>query len=769
MDFSILNDKQNEAVLCTNDPLLVIAGAGSGKTRVITYKIAYFIESGVSPFNILAITFTNKAADEMHERIQNLLGTSAYGVFCSTFHKMCSRILRNHIDRIGFSTNFSIYDTDDSKALIKSIIKSEDLDSKVYKEKPILSKISSYKNKGLNYESMNKDAYDEVHKKYAHIFKMYTEKLAQNNALDFDDLLLKTVELFKSCPDVLEKYNNRFKYILVDEYQDTNLVQFELVKLLSKKSVQLCVVGDDDQSIYKFRGADIQNILSFEEHFSNAKTIKLEQNYRSTQNILSCANSVIENNAGRKNKILWTNNKGGSKVRYKIYSSQLMEGIDVINQIKRNGNYKNTVVLYRTNAQSRIFEEQCIKNNIPYRLVGGVNFYQRREIKDVLSYLRLVNNTSDDVSLERIINIPKRSIGNATINKLKTIAAENNITLYECLSQVDNLGLSSKCTNAIINFYSFIESLKNESDIKIMIERIKNETGYAEELLSEDGEIEGKERLDNIDEFMNNAVEYMNTTDAPTLNEFLANVSLVADVDKFNENEETLTLMTLHSSKGLEFTNVYLVGLVDGLFPSYMAITSTDASDLEEERRLCYVGFTRAKEHLYISTSRQRLVNGSIQPCEPSRFISEIDSKFLDTEYDDSISMPTSNPRSPRSFAYYDEDYGFSRNFRKNTGFEKYNNTSFHTKDDLYSNPSNLNINVNLSKTITEKYQKGINIQKASSLDYTTGDKVSHVKFGIGTVTHIEDVGKDYEVTVLFDNFGEKLLFAGFAKLKKIQ
>ncbi|MDO5564207.1 MAG: UvrD-helicase domain-containing protein [Eubacteriales bacterium] len=740
MDYSILNDKQKEALQIEEGPLLILAGAGSGKTRVIVYKIAYFLEKGISPFNILAITFTNKAAREMQDRINNLLGSSSFGMWVCTFHRMCSIILRLHINNIGYKNSFSIYDTDDSKALIKSIIKELHLDAKLYSDSRILRIISTYKNLRLGPEDLKKNARNQFQVNYSIIFEIYEKKLKELNALDFDDLLIKTVELFETFPDILEQYNDRFKYIFVDEYQDTNLIQFTLINLLSKKATQLLAVGDDDQSIYKFRGSDIRNILSFKENYPKAKLIKLEQNYRSTKNILAVANEVISHNKGRTPKTLWTDNDKGDKVRYKLYSSDITESQDIINSIKRIGNIQNTAILYRTNAQSRKLEENCVKSNIPYRLIGGINFYQRKEIKDVLAYLRLINNPNDEVSLNRIINVPKRGIGSASLDKIFTYHIENNITLYEALKYSSDIDIAKKTSIAIGKFVEFIEELKKETTIKDLIQKIIVLSGYETEILHEYGSIEGKERIENINELINKAVDYTDSHDNPNLNEFLADVSLVADIDSYDENENKLTLMTLHSSKGLEFENIYLIGMNEGCFPSSYAITSDDGNDVEEERRLCYVGFTRAMKNLYISSTKQTMINGTLRPCTKSRFIDEINLELLNCSIDNSI-----------GYSLHNSTFPFDNNVKPQNYIKDYKKTS---KEEIKKYSSNT-------------YSKISELQKEEKLSFDVQDEVSHIKFGIGKVLQIEDIGRDYEITVDFKDYGIKKLLSKFAKLRK--
>ena len=562
-NYDTLNPMQKEAVLCTEGPLLILAGAGSGKTRVLTHRVAYLIEEkGVNPWNILAITFTNKAAGEMRERVDNLVGFGAESIWVSTFHSSCVRILRRHIEYLGYSTNFSIYDTDDQRTLMKQVFKTLDVDTKQFKERGVLGVISSAKDKLISPEAFLLNAGDDFReKKIGEIYKEYQKQLKKNNALDFDDLIVKTVELFQNNPQVLDYYQERFRYIMVDEYQDTNYAQFKLVSLLASKYKNLCVVGDDDQSIYRFRGADIGNILSFEETFPGTKVIKLEQNYRSTQNILDAANGVIRNNKGRKDKTLWTANGEGSLVRFCQFDTAKDEADFVARQIRDCGrSYKEQAVLYRTNAQSRLLEERCIFYNVPYRLVGGVNFYQRKEIKDILAYLRTIANGVDDLSILRIINVPKRGIGAVTMGKVTAFASEHGLSLYEGLKNVRQVPGIGKAAGKIGDFVEQMEEFRQESQtegfsLRNLIEGIVEKTGYRQELEAE-GEIEAETRMENIEELINKAVSYEEDSEHPTLDEFLEQVALVADIDSMDDSEERVTLMTLHSAKGLEFSNV---------------------------------------------------------------------------------------------------------------------------------------------------------------------------------------------------------------------
>lgn len=740
---------QREAVFCTEGPLLVLAGAGSGKTRVLTHRIAYLIEEKqVNPWNILAITFTNKAAGEMRERVDRQVESGASSVWVSTFHSACVRILRRHIELLGYEDNFTIYDTDDQKTVIKQVYKAMNVNSKLYKEREIAGYISSAKNELITpSEYMRLAAGDSREEMVAKIYEEYQKFLKKNNALDFDDLIMKTVELFRTQPQVLDYYQERFRYIMVDEYQDTNKAQFELVHLLASKYRNLCVVGDDDQSIYKFRGADIGNILNFEESFPGARVIKLEQNYRSTQNILDAANYVIRNNKGRKDKTLWTANGKGDPITYRQFDQAYEEAEFIVKDILAKGYpYEECAVLYRTNAQSRMLEEQCINYNVPYRLVGGVNFYQRKEIKDILAYLKTVSNGRDDLAVSRIVNVPKRGIGAASIGKMTIFASANGYSLYDAMCRAKVIPGLGKAADKIGKFTDLIEEfrlrLKEEGyTLRQLIEDILDETGYREEL-EQEGEVEAKSRLENIDELITKAVSYWSDAKTPSLEEFLEEVALVADVDRMDPNEKRITLMTLHSAKGLEFENVYLSGLEDGLFPNYMTIYSDDPGDLEEERRLCYVGITRARKKLTITAARMRMIKGETRYSRVSRFVEEIPEELL-----------KSSRLEPR------------------LSFKKMETTPnpYTSESSTHSSTYGGNSFAKAMPSPQPAFGKTFTIQKAKSLDYQEGDRVAHIKFGPGTVENIKDGPKDYEVTVNFDKAGIKKMFASFAKLERIQ
>ncbi len=736
-DPGTLNKEQQEAVQCTEGPLLILAGAGSGKTRVLTYRIAHLIENcGVNPWNILAITFTNKAAGEMRERVDRIVGYGSENVWVSTFHSACVRILRRYIDRLGYDTNFTIYDTEDQKTVMKDVCRRLELDPKLYKERAVLSVISNAKNEYISPNEFQLQVRGDFRmEKMAQAYLEYQKELKKNNALDFDDLLVKTVELFQSCPDVLESYQERFRYIMVDEYQDTNTVQFKLISILAKKYHNLCVVGDDDQSIYKFRGANIKNILDFEEVFPDAKVVKLEQNYRSTKHILDTANAVIAHNRGRKEKALWTENGEGEPVFFQQFQTGYDEAEYVAGEIRkkvRNGEaeYKDFAVLYRTNAQSRLFEEKFLYANIPYKLIGGVNFYSRKEIKDVLAYLKTIDNGKDDLAVRRIINVPKRGIGNVSLNKVQNYAEDMGMSFFEALEDAEHVPGLGRAAIKIQPFVTLIHELRlrlADMSLEELIEEILDRTGYTKELKDEDTD-EAKARLENIDEFISKAVSYEEGEEHPTLSGFLEEVALVADIDSLEESDNRVLLMTLHSAKGLEFPYVFLAGMEDGLFPSYMSIAADNPTEeIEEERRLCYVGITRAMKELTLTCARVRMIRGENQYNNISRFIREIPSELLGRK---SVVPPAPKVQAPP----------------KDTPYQKAKE-AFKTKT---FDPSQFKV------------------VKADSLDYTVGDRVSHIKFGQGTVLEIADGGRDFEVKVEFDNYGVKRMFASFAKLKKV-
>lgn len=742
--YDMLNDKQREAVYYTEGPLLILAGAGSGKTRVLTHRIAYLIEEmGVRPWNILAITFTNKAASEMRERVNKLAACGVENVWVSTFHSACVRILRRYIDRIGYDTNFVIYDADDQKTLVKEICRRLNIDTKMYKERSLMAHISRAKDTLITPEEMERDcAGDFRRKKIAQVYREYQSALKKNNALDFDDLIVKTIELFENCEDVLLSYQERFRYIMVDEYQDTNTAQFRLISLLAAGYENLCVVGDDDQSIYKFRGANIGNILGFEKAFPGAKVIRLEQNYRSTKTILEAANRVIANNTERKSKTLWTENEAGSRIHVRQFFNGYEEAEYVAKQISRMYElgeccYGDYAILYRTNAQSRMFEEKFITANIPYKIVGGINFYARKEIKDLLSYLKTVDNARDDLAVKRIINVPKRGIGATTLGRIQDYAEYMDISFYDALRVAEEVPSVGRSLSKIQNFVSLIQMLKSKAasyTVTELLEEIIDITGYVKELEAEDTD-ESRARIENIDELISKTVSFEEAmkerNESASLSRFLEEIALIADIDTVDADQGYVLLMTLHSAKGLEFTNVFLTGMEEGLFPSYMSISSGDESDLEEERRLCYVGITRAMKELTMSSVQVRMIRGEAQYNKVSRFLKEVPVNLV--EYGRGM-RGQEKMRQPEPVIPAGNSYG-----QKKKAFQP-----------------------QVFSVIESK------VVKADCLEYQTGDTVRHMKFGIGVVKEIKDGGRDYEVTVDFERVGIKKMFAGFAKLKKV-
>lgn len=718
-----MNSEQSEAVRTTEGPLLIMAGAGSGKTRVLTHRIAYLLdEKDVSPYNILAITFTNKAAKEMKARVEHLVGEEAQVIWMSTFHSMCVRILRRDADRIGIERNFTIIDPTDQKSVIKDVLKSENIDSKRFEPRMFIGAISNLKNELKTPEDAQKEANDFHSQMVATVYKGYQRQLSRNEALDFDDLIMTTINLFERVPETLEYYQNKFQYIHVDEYQDTNKAQYTLVKLLANKFKNLCVVGDSDQSIYGWRGADIQNILSFEEDYPEAKTIFLEQNYRSTKNILNAANEVIKHNSERKPKGLWTANSGGDKIQYYEAMTERDEAEYVVKEImkhQRSGKkYSEMAILYRTNAQSRVLEETFMKSNIPYTMVGGQKFYDRKEIKDLLSYLRVIANSNDDISLQRIINVPKRGIGPSSVEKIQTYALQNNISMFDALAEVDFIGLSKKVTQECISFYEMIQNLIKEQEfleIGEIVDEVLQKSGYRD-MLDREQSIESRSRLENLDEFMSVPKDYEENTplEEQSLINFLTDLSLVADIDEA-DTQNGVTLMTMHSAKGLEFPIVFIMGMEESLFPHIRAIKSEDDHEMEEERRICYVAITRAEELLYITNATTRMLFGRSQSNMPSRFLKEIPEDLLDshTGQKRQTIYPKSQPK---------------RGFSKRT-------------------------------TSTKK--------QVSSSDWKVGDKVMHKAWGEGMVSNVNEKNGSVELDIIFKSEGPKRLLAQFAPITK--
>ncbi|MBE5824666.1 MAG: ATP-dependent DNA helicase PcrA [Butyrivibrio sp.] len=798
--YDTLNMQQKEAVLQVEGPVLILAGAGSGKTRVLTHRVAYLIdEYNVNPWNILAITFTNKAAGEMRERVDKIVGFGAESIWVSTFHSSCTRILRRYADKIGYGTNFTIYDADDSKALLKDIVKRFQLETTQLKLRQIQTSISKCKDNLVGPIEYAQSAGNDYLK--SRISKAYTEyqsALKKNNAFDFDDLIMKTVELFKKNPDVLDYYQERFKYIMVDEYQDTNNAQFELIRLLAEKYRNLCVVGDDDQSIYRFRGANIRNILDFEKVYPDAKVIKLEQNYRSTQQILDAANAVISNNFGRKDKALWTDIKDGDKVHLRQFETAPEEAEFIaseIGRLKRNGKlrYDDTAVLYRTNAQSRLIEERFVYEGIPYDIVGGTNFYSRREIKDLLAYLKTIDSGLDDISVKRIINVPKRGIGATTIENVQNYANERQISFFEALSEADQIVTVARSTTKLLDFVTMIRAFRtkmSEMSLEELLEDVIDVTGYMNYLktLDDDDDSGDNDRAGNVDELISKIAAYEENEDIeqPTLTGFLEEVALVADIDRIGDDNEKVLLMTLHSAKGLEFENVYLAGMEENVFPSYMTIQMEDADPegIEEERRLAYVGITRAKRNLTLTAAKRRMIRGETQYNRLSRFISEIPDSLLDRE----------KPVSAASFLYDDgeslDDYegvestftaginpAYAKGLAKNAGAGNSLSSTYKLKAKpvpkkpekraVPDKPYIAGVGATHAKGSLAGLSKGMPT-KMETPEYVVGDRVSHVKYGVGEVTSLEKGPKDYKVTVMFDECGQKIMYAAFAKLKKL-
>lgn len=828
--YDTLNEEQKKAVMTTSGPVLVLAGAGSGKTRALTHRIAWLIEEeGVNPYNIMAITFTNKAAGEMKERVNQLIGSGS-AVWVSTFHSTCVRILRRYIDRLGFDNNFTIYDTDDQKGIIKEVCKKLSIDTKMLKERTILGAISSAKDELVSpaeYEMQNMGDYNGS--RIAKAYQEYQVALRKNNALDFDDLIVKTVELFKNVPEVLDSYQSRFRYIMVDEYQDTNTAQFELIRLLAAKYRNLCVVGDDDQSIYKFRGANIRNILDFEKVYPEACVIKLEQNYRSTQKILDAANAVIKHNIGRKDKALWTEKKDGAAIHFQQFDTALDEAEYIADNVRmkkreEKADYGECAVLYRTNAQSRMLEERFIMKGIPYQVVGGVNFYSRKEIKDILAYLKTIDNGKDDVAVKRIINVPKRGIGATTIVRVQEYADERNISFYDALREADQIMTIGKSASKLKPFVTMIQTFRSKLEffnLEDLVKDILETTGYVRELEASDAE-DAEDRIENIDELISKAAAYDESHEESNLSEFLEEVALVADIDQVTDDNNKVLLMTLHSAKGLEFPHVYLAGLEDGVFPSYMTITADDPLEIEEERRLAYVGITRAKDDLTITCARQRMVRGETQYNPVSRFVKEIPPLLLDhklpkpkiREYDAHEEDGSGYSRSGKTWK---NDYargekawegGYDRgSMAGESGYSRRTETAGHAgyqngqaAENSYSRGGAGSYQRQFGKDADAIFDKPkavarpkavavpkrtayedqpyitrttakIAEQAASSggsLGYEQGDRVRHLKYGEGTVMKIESGARDYQVTVVFDEVGQKVMYAGFAKLKKV-
>ncbi len=816
--YDTLNEDQKKAVFQTEGPVLILAGAGSGKTRTLTHRIAYMIdENGVNPWNILAITFTNKAAGEMRERVDKIVGFGAESIWVSTFHSTCVRILRRYADRLGYDNHFVIYDTDDQKAVIKDICKRLQIDTKNIKERALMGAISSAKDELISPEEyVLRNMGDFSKKVYGDVYMEYQKALKKNNAMDFDDLLVKTVELFKICPEVLEYYQDRFLYIMVDEYQDTNTAQFELIRLLSKKNRNLCVVGDDDQSIYKFRGANIRNILDFEQVYPDATVIKLEKNYRSSQNILDAANSVIRNNTKRKSKQLWTDSDSGNLIHFRQFDTSYEEAeyvvSDIRSKVREGRDYKDCAILYRTNAQSRMLEEKLVIAGMPYNIVGGINFYARKEIKDLLAYLKTIDNGKDDMACKRIINVPKRGIGATTITRVQEYADSRNISFYDALKEANQIMTIGKSYVKLEPFVSMIQVFRSKMEVYSLEELLRDvieTTGYVKEIEESDADTEEiKDRISNINELISKVVAYEEkveeeTGNRATLSGFLEEVALVADIDKVDESDDKVLLMTLHSAKGLEFPVVYMVGVEDGVFPSYRTITSDDMDEMEEERRLAYVGITRAKEDLHILCAKQRMINGETQYNPVSRFVKEIPANLLDSrlpvykkydldDYDEDSYERNTFKAKPYGMSSGSSAYGQMQSTRS-----AYNIGGTYSGRSAYGNMGNSAATSSYGGSASSSYfarPKAVAkpktapdsakpyIAKATGLAgltkgnevagekpaYDVGDRVKHVKYGEGEILSLTKGARDYEVTVNFDAAGQKIMYAAFAKLQKI-
>lgn len=750
-----LNPMQQKAVKQKDGAVLILAGAGSGKTGALTVRIADMLEHGISPYNILAITFTNKAAKEMRERVDKLAGPSAEHVWISTFHSTCVQILRREIEKLDYSRDFSIYDADDQEKVMKEVFKELNLSitDKTYTVRGAVSAISHLKEEMISWEDYAKevDKADMRAYKTSRVYELYQKRLRRNNALDFDDLIYKTVLLFRTNPDVLNVYQERFKYIMVDEYQDTNTSQYELVRLFAGKYGNLCVVGDDDQSIYGWRGANIRNILDFEKDFPNAVVIKLEQNYRSTKNILTAANEVIKHNSARKDKTLWTENDTGSIIHVFRADNDIEEAVFVTEIINKNAlkgkKYKDFAVLYRTNAQSRAIEDRFVRKGIPYRLFGGVRFYERKEIKDILAYLKLIDNSADAVAIKRIINVPKRGIGDKTVETAENAASKNGTTLFEALGCAAEYPELKSRGKKLGEFYELICSFKQKAEelsVHELIEYVVNATGYRDEL-EQDGSDDAMMRIENIEEFASKAAEFEKENENATLSAFLEDVALVADIDSYSEDDDAVVLMTLHSAKGLEFPYVFMIGMEEGLFPSGRAINTGDSKELEEERRLCYVGITRAKKELFLTYARQRMQHGQFVYNAPSRFLGELPPELLDNPFKKVQTREIPSHEPPKA-----SPYNFGARFAASRAGVAAGNMS--------ARPV-------VPKPYAAEMPKPTNV----TIDFAVGDKVRAPKYGIGEVKSIKNAGRDYEVEVAFTGKGTKKFMAGLSKLKKVE
>ena len=763
-----LNDKQKEAVLATDGPCLVIAGAGSGKTKVLTHKIAYDIESGIKPWNILAITFTNKAANEMKERIEKLIGDAAKDLWMGTFHSICVRILRRYIDRIGYKTDFVIFDTSDQKTLIKECLKTLKVDDKIFTDRGVLSEISNGKNEMLESKAYGvKYAGDFRKKTIAEIYELYQRRLRENNAIDFDDIINFTIKILSENPDVLDYYTEKFKYILVDEYQDTNKAQFTLVSLLASKYGNVTAVGDNDQGIYSFRGADISNILNFERDFPGTRIIKLEQNYRCTGNILKAANAVIKHNENKYDKKLWTENEEGHLPCIYCGEDEYDEGryiVEQINHLKTEEYYKNSdfTILYRMNAQSRAIEDILMREGIPYKVIGGLKFYERKEIKDIIAYLRLIHNSADNLSLKRIINEPKRGIGKTSIEQIQEISDKTGNSMYEIIRNAQEYGLTRVFSNSrdFIEQIEYLKSKKDELKISDLIKETLNKTGYTKALENENS-VEAETRIENLEEFLTVAIEFEEESADNTLAEFLENITLSSDIDGMEDQDNSITLMTLHSAKGLEFPVVFLVGMEEGIFPGYKTIGEPQA--LEEERRLFYVGITRAKQYLYLTCAKHRTIFGSTSYNQVSRFVKEIPEELLEG-YAEVVERKSVDKEEFK-------DYGYRWSYGKGQTVKTFK-MSEEDKSAVAKTIGEQGTKSEYQYRTAESFLNSIKQNnQTNDVDlskYQVGQRVYHKKFGEGTITKLEQEGNDVKVDLEFDKAGHKRLMAKFAGLEII-
>ena len=758
-----LNDKQYEAVTATEGPCLIIAGAGSGKTKVLTHKIAYLIgEKNVKPWNIIAITFTNKAANEMKERVEKLVGDDAQDMWIGTFHAMCVRILRKQIDRLGFDTSFVIFDTQDQKALLKKIIKAENLDDRLFSEKSVQFEISNAKN-----EMLEPDSYLARHKgdfrkeEIAKLYDKYQKKLKENNAIDFDDIINFTIKILESNPDLLDYYSGKFKYVLVDEYQDTNKAQFTLIKLLSSKYGNITVVGDNDQSIYKFRGADIKNILNFEKDFKDTKVIKLEQNYRCTQNILNAANEVIKNNEAKYKKELWTSNENGTLPKFYRGDSEYDEAnyiVEEINHLRREEyfKYSDFAILYRMNSQSRALEDILRREDVPYKIVGGLKFYERKEIKDIIAYLRLISNTSDNLSLSRIINEPKRGVGKTSIDNIESLSASSGVSMYDIIKDADKYGLARVYSNTreFVNAIEELKSMVGNVELPELVINVMEKTGYMKALELEQT-VEAENRIENLNEFITVVNEFESEEADNSLSEFLESITLSSDIDGLEEEQDSITLMTLHSAKGLEFPVVFLVGMEEGIFPGFQSIG--EPGEIEEERRLAYVGITRAKRFLYLTCAKHRTIFGSTSYNKVSRFVQEIPPSMLDgyTEEEPEDNFEDSSYRWEYGEGRRQKDYSYDRIAA--------------SPDAPYSTSSSTTFQFRSADSFLASLNKKVDTSNMDFSKYVAGAKVFHKKFGEGVINYVESEGEDLKVDINFEKAGHKRLMAKFAGLEIIE